>query len=226
MDEGCLQASQIRKSYAQGSGALEILKGIDLVINRGEALGIVGASGAGKSTFLQILGTLDRPDSGSLFFGGRDLCKMDDDELALFRNEKMGFVFQFHHLIQELTALENVGLPGMIRGQVSTQVEKRAQELLNYFGLSSRLDHYPSELSGGELQRVAIARALFNRPQFLFADEPTGNLDSANAELVQNLFFEMQKEFGLTLVIVTHDQRFASRFPRLCRMRDGLFESV
>lgn len=220
-----LQARGIRKAYAQGEGSLEILKGIDLDVYEKEALVILGASGAGKSTFLQILGTLDRPNAGSLHFRNQDLALMKDDALAQFRNENLGFVFQSHHLISELSALENVILPGRIQKGLTKEVRERGEQLLVDLGLSERLGHYPSELSGGELQRVSIARALMNRPQMILADEPTGNLDSKNSMNVQDLFFSLQQKFQVTLIVVTHDLSFASRFPRILKMKDGAWSS-
>ncbi len=212
-----IRASRIEKSY----GHLNILKGLDFEVVKGEAVCILGASGAGKSTFLHILGTLDRPTHGTVYYQGADLFAKSDAELSTFRAEKLGFVFQFHHLLSEFSALENVMLPGRITGKSPHECRNRAKELLDYFGLSHRLTHYPSELSGGEQQRVAIARALFHRPQFLLADEPTGNLDSENSLKIQDLFFKLKEEMGLTLVVVTHDTRFASRFPRSVKMADG-----
>jgi lipoprotein-releasing system ATP-binding protein len=216
-----ITAKNLRKSYPQGAGELEILKDIGLEIKKGEALCIVGASGAGKSTLLQILGTLDRPTHGELFFEGQDLLGMKDEELSRFRNEKMGFVFQFHHLLSEFSALENVMIPLRVAGENKAEAEAKAADMLQSLGLSERLKHYPSELSGGELQRVAIARALIRRPQILFADEPTGNLDSANGAHVQELFFQLKESFGLTLVAVTHDPSFARKFTRTLRISDG-----
>ncbi|HRO67605.1 MAG TPA: ABC transporter ATP-binding protein [Pseudobdellovibrionaceae bacterium] len=221
-----LKAQGLRKVYAQGEGQLEILKGIDLEIREGEAVGIIGASGAGKSTLLQIIGALDQPTEGELWFEGRGLLQMNDEELSRFRNEKMGFVFQFHHLLSELTALENVMLPGRIAGETLGPLKNRSEELLSLLGLSARQEHYPTQMSGGELQRVAIARALIRRPRILFADEPTGNLDSANSLKIQDLFFELKKNLGLTLVVVTHDREFASRFPRVLEMSDGRWKQT
>lgn len=217
-----LRAESITKSYPQGDGGeLQILRGLSLDVHEGEALCILGSSGAGKSTFLQILGTLDRPQNGSLLFHDRDLLLMKDDELALFRNEKMGFVFQFHHLLAEFNALENVMIPCRIAGESVREARGRAAELLYQMGLGARLTHYPSQLSGGELQRVAIARALVRRPKILFADEPTGNLDMQNSQRIQDLFFELKEHFGLSLVVVTHDLAFAQKFPKIMRMKDG-----
>lgn len=223
MAEVLLSAKNLRKSYAQGVGRLEILKGLDFELEAGQAVSIVGASGAGKSTLLHVLGTLDRPDSGELSWQGRDLLSLSDAELSLFRNQKMGFVFQFHHLLSEFTALENVALPGRIAGLPAKEARAQAAELLRHLGLAERAEHYPNQLSGGEMQRVAIARALVQKPQVLFADEPTGNLDSANARHIQDLFFELKDNLGLSLIVVTHDRDFAQRFPRRLAMKDGVW---
>jgi lipoprotein-releasing system ATP-binding protein len=218
-----LSARHISKSYRQGSKELQILKGLSLELGEGDDVCILGPSGAGKSTFLHILGTLDRPTSGQLYYRGDDLLARSDDELAHFRNQKMGFVFQFHYLLSEFTALENVMMPGRI-GKMDTHLcRQRADRLLSQLGLTSRASHYPSEMSGGEQQRVAIARALICGPQILLADEPTGNLDTQNAKLIQDLFFDLKREYGLTLVAVTHDNQFASRFSRQLRMADGVW---
>lgn len=216
-----LSALNINKSYSQGVGELQILKGLNLQIHEGEAVGIVGTSGSGKSTLLQILGTLDRPQSGELTYEDKNLLAMPDEELAHFRNETMGFVFQFHHLMAELTALENVMLPCRIGGLSSEESREHAADLLNLLGLAERMTHYPNQLSGGELQRVAIARALVRRPKILFADEPTGNLDSTNSSKIQDIFFLLKEKFNLSLVVVTHDLSFAQRFPRILRLKDG-----
>lgn len=218
---GILSARGIKKTYSREAEKLEVLKGLDLDVSENEALVILGASGAGKSTFLQIIGALDRPDSGEIFFRGQSLQNLKEDQLAQFRNQNLGFVFQSHHLMAELTALENVMMPARILRGLHPDDEFRAEELLAYLGLGHRKDHYPSELSGGELQRVSIARALMNKPQILLADEPTGNLDSANSLRVQDLFFHLQEKFKVTLIVVTHDLQFASRFPRLLKMKDG-----
>lgn len=217
-----IRATSLVRTFPQGDGGeLQILRGLSLDIHEGEAISILGASGAGKSTFLQILGTLDRPQSGELYFQNRNILAMDDEELALFRNEKMGFVFQFHHLLAEFTALENVMIPGRIAGESTKEAKEKATALLYQMGLGPRIEHYPSQLSGGELQRVAIARALVRRPQILFADEPTGNLDVQNSLRIQDLFFELKERLGLALVVVTHDLSFAQKFPRILRMKDG-----
>ncbi|CAN5427922.1 lipoprotein-releasing ABC transporter ATP-binding protein LolD [soil metagenome] len=219
--ESLLVARGVTKSYPMASGRLEILKGIDLTIEKGEAISIVGSSGAGKSTLLHILGTLDRPTLGKVLHRGLDLTKMSDDEVAAHRNATMGFVFQFHHLLAEFSALENVAMPLRIGGEAPVVALARAEEQLIQLGLKDRLHHRPSELSGGEQQRVAIARSIVRKPEILFADEPTGNLDTQNAARIQELLFELQKSLGLTLVVVTHDAAFAARFPRALSMRDG-----
>lgn len=212
-----IRAHKVEKAY----GTLQILRGLDFEVVAGEAVCILGASGAGKSTFLHILGTLDRPTRGTVYYQGEDLFAKNDNELSAFRSSKLGFVFQFHHLLSEFTALENVMMPGRISGMNHLDCRRRAQGLLEYLGLAHRLTHYPSELSGGEQQRVAIARSLFHKPQLLLADEPTGNLDSENSQKIQDLFFQLKEEMGLTLVVVTHDTKFSARFPRSVRMADG-----
>lgn len=218
-----LTAIDIHKSYVQGTGQLEILRGVSLEIKQGEALAILGSSGAGKSTLLQIMGTLDRPNRGELFCEGRDLLAMNDEELSKFRNAEMGFVFQFHHLLGEFTALENVMIPCRVGGEPVKVAKEKALHLLEFMGLADRADHYPNQLSGGELQRIAIARALVRHPKILFADEPTGNLDSMNSGKIQELFFRLKEEMKLALVVVTHDLTFATRFPKVYRMKDGLW---
>lgn len=218
-----LKAVDIHKSYAQGSGELEILRGISLDIKEGDAFAILGSSGAGKSTLLQIMGTLDRPNKGELYCEGRDLLAMNDEELSRFRNAEMGFVFQFHHLLGEFTALENVMIPCRVGGESIRTAKEKAMHLLEFMGLAERADHYPNQLSGGELQRIAIARALVRHPKILFADEPTGNLDSMNGGKIQELFFRLKEEMKLALVVVTHDLTFAARFPKVYRMKDGLW---
>jgi lipoprotein-releasing system ATP-binding protein len=216
-----LVARGVHKIYPQGNSRLHILKGLDLSIKTGEALCIVGSSGAGKSTLLHILGTLDSPSEGSVHFRNRDLFTMGDEELAKFRNRSLGFVFQFHHLLAEFTALENVILPARIGDKSIAEAKQKAESLLVKVGLAERLHHFPSQLSGGELQRVAIARALVNDPEILFADEPTGNLDSQNGAKIQELFFDLIRSLHVTVIVVTHDIRFAQKFPRVLRMQDG-----
>ena len=215
-----IEAKDIRKSFNK----LEVLKGVDFSARQGEVVAIMGASGAGKSTLLQILGTLLTPDSGSLVIDGSNVLDMDARELAAFRNRRIGFVFQAHHLLPEFTAVENVMIPSLIGGASSAQAKVRAQELLALVGLEARLAHKPSELSGGEQQRVAIARALANRPAILFADEPTGNLDSHTKEEIHQLFFDLRKQLGQTVVIVTHDAGLAQLCDRSCYLVDGSFE--
>ncbi len=216
-----IQAHQLTKSYKLGIQQLKILKSINFEVETGQSVCILGSSGAGKSTLLQILGTLDRPDSGELYFDGRSLLGMSDDELSVFRSEHMGFVFQFHHLITEFSALENVMIPCRIADDDLTEARAKAMDLLYFLGLGERMNHFPNELSGGELQRVAIARALIRKPQILFADEPTGNLDSVNSARIQELFFQLKERLQLTLIVVTHDLNFASKFSKVYRMKDG-----
>lgn len=214
-----IDAKNIRKSF----GALEVLKGVDLEIEREEVLAIMGASGAGKSTLLQILGTLSVPDAGSLVIDGVDVRKLPSKELSAFRGSRIGFVFQEHHLLAEFTALENVMIPALIAGATRRDAARRAESLLGQVGLGGRLSHKPAELSGGEQQRVAIARALINKPAVLFADEPSGNLDSRNKAEIHALFFRLRDELGQTIVIVTHDPELASMCDRTLNMRDGRF---
>lgn len=214
-----IKAYNIEKSY----GSLRVLKGIDLQVNESEVISIVGSSGAGKSTLLQILGTLSRPDKGEVLIDGNNLFTMNDKDLAGFRNKSIGFVFQFHHLLPEFSALENVIIPGMIAKENTNSLKRRALDLLKDLGLGERVDHKPSELSGGEQQRVAIARALINNPSVLFADEPSGNLDSVTKEEIHNLFFELRDKYEKTIVIVTHDKDLAKLSDRVLEMRDGEF---
>lgn len=223
MSSVILSTKCITKAYAMDGSRLEVLKGVDINIKQGDAVCIMGVSGAGKSTLLHILGTLDQPSLGKVYYKGEDLTRKSDDELAEFRNHKMGFVFQFHHLLPELTALENVALPARVGGKSKAEAEKKALGLLELMGLKARQSHYPSELSGGERQRVAIARALVNDPEILFADEPSGNLDSENGKVIQDLFFQLQQDLGLTLIVVTHDLEFANRFPKLYKLKNGVF---
>ncbi|MDO1514638.1 ABC transporter ATP-binding protein [Maribacter confluentis] len=215
-----IKASNIHKYY----GTLEVLKGVDLHIKKGEIVSIVGASGAGKTTLLQILGTLDvqsnRNDS-NLLINNIETTNLNDKELAKFRNEHIGFIFQFHQLLPEFTALENVCLPAFIKKTPKAEAEKRAKELLAFLGLSHRIDHKPAELSGGEQQRVAVARALINNPSIIFADEPSGNLDSESADNLHKLFFELREKFGQTFVIVTHNEELAEMADRKLTMVDG-----
>ena len=214
-----IQAKGIEKSF----GSLRVLKGLDFSAAKSEVVSIMGASGAGKSTLLQILGTLSTPDSGSLVIDGMDVLKLKGDRLAEFRNRRLGFVFQFHHLLPEFTALENVMIPAFIAGVSKNDAERRATDLLADLGLGERLTHKPSELSGGEQQRVAIARALVNNPAVLLADEPSGNLDSKTKEELHRLFFELRDKYGQTIIIVTHDPNLAKMCDRSLYMVDGQF---
>ena len=214
-----LNAIDIRKSF----GSLEVLKGVDFTVEEGELVAVVGASGAGKSTLLQILGTLLTPDGGSLQISGKDVLSLSGNALAAFRNRHIGFVFQAHHLLPEFTACENVMIPALIGGIGSREAHHRALDLLDSVGLADRTDHKPSELSGGEQQRVAIARALANKPAILFADEPTGNLDSRTKEEIHQLFLNLRKQLGQTVVIVTHDAGLAQMCDRSCYLVDGSF---
>lgn len=217
-----VKAENITKSFGQ----LQVLKGVDFKADEAEVVAIMGASGAGKSTLLQILGTLSTPDSGSLTIDGTDVLRLGSRDLASFRNRRIGFVFQAHHLLPEFTALENVMISGLIGGKSSREARQRAEELLGTVGLGKRLDHKPSELSGGELSRVAIARALQMAPAIVFADEPTGNLDTRTKEEIHSLFFDLRKQLGQTFVIVTHDPGLASLCDRTCVMQDGLIISA
>lgn len=203
-------------------GTLEVLKGVSLNVVAGEVVSIVGASGAGKTTLLQIIGTLSQPDSGKVVIAGEDIALLNDRQLSRFRNERIGFVFQFHHLLPEFTAFENICIPGLIGHRLRVEVERRAAELLTLMGLAARRDHKPSQLSGGEQQRVAIARALINSPAVLLADEPSGNLDSRNRDEIHRLFFELRDKLGQTTVIVTHDDGLAAMADRKILMSDGL----
>jgi lipoprotein-releasing system ATP-binding protein len=215
-----IQATNIHKFYGQ----LEVLKGVDLHIQKGEIVSIVGASGAGKTTLLQILGTLDHPGKKgdtTLRVNGHDILAMNDKNLSKFRNTNLGFIFQFHQLLPEFTALENVCIPAYIGGKKPSETEAEAKRLLDYLGLSHRIDHKPNELSGGEQQRVAVARALINKPAVIFADEPSGNLDTHSAENLHQLFFKLRDEFGQTFVIVTHNEELANMADRKLTMVDG-----
>lgn len=212
-----IKATDIHKSY----GTLNVLKGVSINIRKGEVISIVGPSGAGKTTLLHILGTLDREDSGKLEINGVDISSLNEKKLADFRNKNIGFVFQFHHLLPEFTALENVCIPAFIAGVAKSVAEEKAKELLAFLGLTERMDHKPSELSGGEQQRVAVARALINNPAVILADEPSGNLDSKTAKELHNLFFTLRKKFDQTFVIVTHNEELADMADRKLVMRDG-----
>lgn len=214
-----IEAKGIEKSF----GNLKVLKGIDFNAEKSEVVSIMGASGAGKSTLLQILGTLSTPDKGTLLIDGTDVTTLSREEISTFRNRKIGFVFQFHHLLPEFTSLENVMIPALINGASESDAKKRAAELLDTLGLAERATHKPSELSGGEQQRVAIARALMNKPAVLFADEPSGNLDSVTKAELHQLFFRLRDELGQTIVIVTHDPDLAKMCDRSLFMRDGVF---
>ena len=215
-----ITAKNIHKYY----GDLEVLKGVDLHINQGEVVAIVGPSGAGKTTLLQILGTLDKPtnlNDANLTLNKQNVLKLKDKTLSKFRNKHIGFIFQFHQLLPEFTALENVCIPALIAGKQKKEVEKEAAKILDFLGLTERIDHKPNELSGGEQQRVAVARALINKPNVIFADEPSGNLDTASAKNLHELFFKLREEFGQTFVIVTHNTELANMTDRKLVMRDG-----
>lgn len=213
-----ITAKQISKNY----GNLEVLKGVDLHVDKGEIVSIVGPSGAGKTTLLQILGTLDFPNQGELSINERFLYQLSNKEIAAFRNKEIGFVFQFHHLLPEFNAWENVAIPAFISKQNKDEGYRKSKELLSYFGLSERLTHKPAELSGGEQQRVAVARALVNEPSVILADEPSGNLDTQTAEELHQMFFKLRKEFGQTFVIVTHNESLAAMADRRITLQDGI----
>lgn len=213
-----LQAANIRKSY----GTLAVLRGVDLTVDTAEVVSIVGKSGAGKSTLLHILGTLDRPEVGRLTIGNQEVFTLRDKQLAAFRNQRIGFVFQFHHLLPEFTALENVCIPAYIGRKEQQTVERRGRELLNYLGLANRADHKPGQMSGGEQQRVAVARALINEPAIVFADEPSGNLDSASSRELHQLLFRLREDFSQSFIIVTHNEELAQMSDRRLEMIDGV----
>lgn len=215
-----LSAEHINKNY----GSLPVLKNVGLSVNKGEIVSIVGSSGAGKSTLLHILGTLDSADSGNIWLNNQRIDQLEGKKLAAFRNLHIGFVFQFHHLLPEFSALENVCIPAWIAGKKKKETAQRAKELLTTLRLGDRLDHQPQQLSGGEQQRVAVARALINNPEIVFADEPTGNLDSANAKELHELFVQLRQDFGQTFLIVTHNQELAAMSDRILHMKDGAIE--
>jgi lipoprotein-releasing system ATP-binding protein len=219
MSDPLVSVQNVSKAFEHEGRSLEVLKGIDLDIDAGDMVTIVGPSGAGKSTLLHLVGTLDLPTEGRIIYAGQDVTRLGSSELAEFRNRSIGFVFQFHHLLPEFTALENVLMPGLIQGR--RRLEDRARLLLDEVGLSSRLTHRPGELSGGEQQRVALARALLMKPKLVLADEPTGNLDSQTSESVQSLFFDLNRRHGTTFLIVTHSRDFAAMMPRQVSMKDG-----
>lgn len=220
INSGMIKAKNIFKSF----DTLQVLKGVDLQVDKGEIVSIVGPSGAGKTTLLQILGTLDKADKGDIEVDGVNVSKLNDNELAAFRNQHIGFIFQFHQLLPEFTALENVMIPALIAGKETNNVRLRALELLDYLGLTDRIEHKPSEMSGGEKQRVAVARALINNPALILADEPSGSLDSKNKEELHKLLFDLRNKFGLTVVIVTHDKELAGISDRVVAMCDGNVE--
>lgn len=216
-----IKLRNINKSF----GSLQVLRDINLEIQRGEIVSIVGPSGAGKSTLLQIMGTLDRADSGFVEINGTDICNLNQSKLARFRNQHIGFVFQFHQLLPEFTALENIMIPAFIGGKSRREAQARAEELLQFMGLSDRANHKPNQLSGGEKQRVAVARALVNQPDVVMADEPSGSLDSRNKDELHKLFFDLRERYGQTFIIVTHDETLATQTDRTIHMRDGAIET-
>jgi lipoprotein-releasing system ATP-binding protein len=212
-----IQAVNIHKQF----DSLQVLKGVNLTVKKGEIVSIVGPSGAGKTTLLQILGTLDMPNAGKVIVDNIEISKLNEKEMAAFRNQRIGFIFQFHQLLPEFTALENVMIPGLIAGRNKKDLEKRANELLDYLQLTERLEHKPSELSGGEKQRVAVARALINNPGIILADEPSGSLDTKNKEDLHELLLQLRDKYGLTIIIVTHDKELAAKCDRIVEMKDG-----
>ncbi|KIO35221.1 lipoprotein-releasing ABC transporter ATP-binding protein LolD [Shewanella sp. cp20] len=216
-----LQVNNVSKRYHEGSIDTQVLSGVNLSITKGEQVAIVGSSGSGKSTLLHIMGTLDKPSSGEVMFDGEDLYRLSPARQAAIRNQELGFIYQFHHLLPEFTALENVAMPGLIQKRPRQEVEQEATELLNRVGLGHRLHHTPAEMSGGERQRTAIARALINRPKLVLADEPTGNLDAASGDTVYELIRELGSQLGTAFVVVTHDPKLAARMDRQLKMQDG-----
>ena len=217
-----IEVKNVRKSFDR----LEVLKGVSLSVNDGEIVSIVGPSGAGKSTLLQIMGSLDRPDSGEVCFDNNNIFKLSTGELAKFRNRNIGFVFQFHRLLPEFTLLENVAIPAMIGGESRREAMAKAEKLLKYLGLETRLEHRPAQLSGGECQRGAVARSLINNPEVVLADEPSGSLDTANREELHKLFFDLRRDMNQTFVIVTHDEKLAGAADRIIHLRDGQIEKI
>lgn len=223
--EPLIYTENLKKRYMRDGKVVDVLRGIDIAIEEGEMVCVVGASGAGKSTLLRLLGTLDVPTEGTIICRGRDITRMTSRELSTFRNQEIGFVFQFHHLLPEFSAIENVMMPGLVRGVAKNKLEGPAKELLEEVGLGDRMTHRPGELSGGEQQRVALARAVVMNPTLVLADEPTGNLDSQTSEAIHRLLFSLNERRGTTFLIVTHSRDLAARMPRVVEMRDGLIHS-
>ena len=224
--ENIYEIKDLVKNYKNESQTLPILKGLSLSVQKGSAVCITGPSGSGKSTLLHIMGALDRPSSGEVLYRGRDLCKFTDEQMAFFRGSKLGFVFQFHHLLGEFSVLENIMMPALLSGKPKKLFLERAQFLAETLGLKERLSHYPSQLSGGEQQRVAVARALMNEPEIVLADEPVGNLDRKNGLIIRDLFFELHKKFQLSLIAVSHDVFFAEAFPSVLNLEDGKIRGI